>query len=296
MSKLFAGAMCVFCRERPNSDKGQGEHAWAQWFFKMFTKEDGPYHIEINGAPVLTRDGRVREYPSITQVRAPACKTCNDEMNRRFEQHPKPVIRKVMDTPNGAVELTPQEAGLFGLWWLKTMLVLSHEDTVDLAVGVSPARWDLKLVPDDLYSWMVTDEAPPGGLSVWVSRRSDTAVPVSSSPLTMYLPTVVADGRKAQFMVTQAGVKFLAVTLVYHPGWPIEHPLEATSEAVRIWPPSGNSLDLVSLRETTPSAVRWRPGDELRFADGAYGSVALPSLQTFPGPYTPGVISGRAPG
>lgn len=291
--KKFADTLCVFCRERPSSRLG--EHAWPLWLLEVFTQSDGPYHSEINGKAVLKRDGRRREYSSLPTVQTPCCELCNRELNRRFEQHPKTVIRKVMDTC-GMVVLSPEESNLFGLWWLKTMLLLSHENTVDSAVAVSPERWDLKLVPDDLYTWMVTGAAPPGGLSVWVSRRSDTTVPTTCDPPIMYLPTVIADGWKARFMMKRACLRFCEVTLVYHPGWPFEHPLEATHETVRVWPSSANGLDLKALGETNPWPTAWVPGPTLRFADHAYGSVPLPSLQNLNhGAHVPGVIAGCAP-
>ncbi|MCT2587560.1 hypothetical protein [Actinophytocola gossypii] len=295
MSKRkFADSVCVFCRERPSSRLG--EHAWPMWLLEMFAEHEGPYHSEINGKAVLKRDGHRRGYASIPTVQTPCCEPCNRELNRRFEQHPKPIIRKVIDTL-GMVVLTPEEAGLFGLWWLKTMLLLSHEETVDSAVGVSPERWDLRQVPDDLYSWMVTGESPPGGLSVWFARRSDTAVPAISDPPVMFLPIVIADGRETRFMMKRACLKFCEVTLVYHPGWPIEHPLEATSETVRIWPTSEEGLDLSALRGTNPWPTMWVPGPKLRFADGAYRSASLPSPQNLlHGALVPGVVFSRGPG
>ncbi|MFI7680077.1 hypothetical protein [Actinophytocola sp. NPDC049390] len=295
MPKMFANTICVFGCQRPSSPKG--EHVWPYWVLEMFTDSDGPCRVEINGQPVLKRDGRVRQYTSITKVRMPCCEECNRELNRRFEQHPRLVIQKMLDADGGVV-LGSEEAELFGLWWLKTMLLLSHPDTKETAVGVNPNRWDLAEVPDDLYSWMVTGEPPPSGLSVWFSRQSTAGCREESKPVEICLPTVIADGRRATFMARQAGLKFCAATLVYHPGWPIEYPPEASSgAAVRIWPPSETNLDLTSLRELDRWPVRWVPGPVLNFMDGAYGSVSLPPLQNLLRVETvPGVLFAAAPG
>jgi hypothetical protein len=43
-----------------------------------------------------------------------------------------------------------------------------------------------------------------------------------------------SDPRSLQFRAKRAGVLFLDVSLVYHPGWEIEHPLEAAGRALRL--------------------------------------------------------------
>lgn len=65
------------------------------------------------------------------------------------------------------------------------------------------------------------------------------------------LPTVAADGEEKVFRVHEQGVKvgtsFLQLTVVVHPGWEIDHPLEAAGRS--LWPRQhGDSVNFA----TTP--------------------------------------------
>jgi hypothetical protein len=93
------------------------------------------------------------------------------------------------------------------------------------------------------------------------------------------LPTVIADGRTIQFRAKRAGVLFLDVSLVYHPGWEIEHPLEAAGRALRLWPRSADAeADFASLPPVHSKVMGWLKGPTLYFLPGALRSANLPSL------------------
>ncbi len=128
-----------------------------------------------------------------------------------------------------------------GLWLLKTSLFSAHpERRQELrSDGTALSRWNLTTIPDDLYSWMVNDQSPPAGLSVWISRVRDLE-PDDPPSQRIFLPRVIADDRTTQFHVRQLGIRFLNVALAYHPGWPIEHPLEADGRVVRVWTYGGS--------------------------------------------------------
>jgi len=75
------------------------------------------------------------------------------------------------------------------------------------------------------------------------------------------------------------GVLFLDVSLVYHPGWEIEHPLELDGRALRLWPRAADAeADFASLPPVHPKVMGWLKGPTLHFLPGALGSANLPPL------------------
>ena len=93
------------------------------------------------------------------------------------------------------------------------------------------------------------------------------------------LPTVIADGRTMQFRARRAGVLFLDVSLVYHPGWEIQYPLEVAGRALRLWPRAADAeADFASLPPVHSKDMGWLKGPTLYFLPGALGSANLPSL------------------
>jgi hypothetical protein len=141
---------------------------------------------------------------------------------------------------------------------------------------VTPARWDS--VSDDLYGWMVAHEPPPTGLSIWVARRADQG-PEPAETRHIPLPTVIADRKTIQFRAKRAGVQFLDVSLVYHPGWEIEHPLELDGRALRLWPRAADAeADFASLPPVHPKVMGWLRGPTLHLLPGALVSANLPPL------------------
>jgi hypothetical protein len=164
------------------------------------------------------------------------------------------------------------------LWFLKTWLLLAHSAARESDPGVIPARWDSG--SDDLYSWMVTNQPSPTGLSIWVTRRAEEG-PEPAVTQHIPLPTVIADDRTIQFRAKRAGVLFLDVSLVYHPGWGIEHPLEAAGRALRLWPRAADAeADFASLPPVHSKDMGWLKGPTLYFLPGALGSINLPPLSS----------------
>lgn len=272
MPRQFANESCIFC-QRPSSRSG--EHVWPQWFLAMFPVEDGPYTWWIDGVPLANRDGRRRAHSAIGRVKVPACASCNAILARRFEAPAMQLVRRLFET-DADVVFSAGEARSVGRWLLKTWLLLAHPAARDSEPGIALPRW--KSVREDLWTWMVTGRRPPEGLSVWAIRRGDEASG-SGSTRHISLPTVVADGHEVEFVCKRAGVLFLDISLAYHPGWPIEHPLEGEGRALRLWPrrPS-ESADFGALPEVGPREIAWMQGPRLHFFPGTFPSLDLPPL------------------
>ena len=270
---------------------------WPTWFIDdQFPATEGPFTTEVAGVPQKTRDGVTpRSESSFERVKLPSCADCNAELNRRFEVSAKPIVRELMAS-NGQVSLVAGEVQTLGLWLLKTWLLLAHPLAIGSHPGAAPRRWRLEEVSHDLYGWMVNGGPPPDGLSLWVAHEERGG----STPQTrrIPLPTVEADGRVIAFQVFRCAVRFLDVTLAYHPGWEIDHPLEVEGRAARLWPLSARGVDFAALPPVSPRDTVWAAGPRLHFAPGTYGSVELPPLSAEWDPMfvaLPGVVFAAAP-
>jgi hypothetical protein len=90
---------------------------------------------------------------------------------------------------------------------------------------------------------------PPADLSLWVSNGTladDTTryrVPVPST-------VIGADGSRRDFHFMMLGTEDLCVTLLSHPGWPVEHPLVQVGHA---WELLHNPPDRGDLSGATPA-------------------------------------------
>ena len=292
----FTGELCALCNRRPST--GHGEHVWPSWFLKFFPEGVGPYIREVNGQPERTRDvsNKVRQHKSMERVTMPCCADDNDALERRFEQPSMALIRRIFEC-DGRLVLESSESGVLGLWLLKTWLLLVHPRAVSSWRGKTHASWDLSKVPDDLYSWMVNGDPPPSGLSVWIARESPVRVR-SVARRHIPLPTVNADGRTIKFQAVRCSVMWLDVSVVYHPGWEIDHPLELEGRAVRLRPTPSAEVNVGHLPEVGARDTGWIEGPTLTFEDGAYDTVELrplgPTLDLlFRG--VPGVVYAAAP-
>ncbi|MCA0146732.1 hypothetical protein [Blastococcus sp. LR1] len=250
----------------------------------------GPYGWFLNGEPLLRRDGAtpVREQ-ELTRVRLPACEECNSELNRRFEEPAKETLRGLFGTPTPPA-LTAAETTAVALWFLKTWLLLPHPRVYYANTIIDRIHRDMRWpepAPPDFYRWTVTGGSPPEGLSLWIYRaRSETEDLSWRNGRRLVLPTVRQDGRTMRFASHEVTLHGLTVTLAVHPGWPIDHPLEADGRAVRLWPRLvTDALDLSGFplvpRE---DSIAWSRGLRVDLAPGALGSGRLPPLSLDPMP------------
>ena len=295
MTKQFYGQVCALCHIRPSSTTG--EHVWPVWFLELFPESEGPYTRYVNGRADTKRDDvTVRTQTSAERVKLPCCSECNGILDQRFERFARPIVRRLIVT-DGHLTLNAKEAGTLGLWLLKTWLLLAHPAARSSVPELTPERWDLAMVPDDIYGWTVNDGPVPSGFSVWVAcedRESVEKLPSRRIPL----PTVVVDGRTVAFQVFRCGVRFLDVTLAYHPGWEIAHPLEVEGRAVRLWPRSGALINFDALPPVATRDTVWMEGPTLTFDPGAFGASPLRPLGPDWDPMSsppPGVLFAAAP-
>lgn len=279
--KLLRNSTCILCRERKSSRNG--EHVLRESFIEQFFPDKDQhgkpeqYSLEIGSRPELRRDGSKWTQENFPRVKVPCCDDygrqmgCNNKLNNRFEQPAKETIRRLFS--DGSANLKSNEKYLAGLWLLKTCLLFVHPEARQKARAWIPLpRWNLTTIPTDIYSWMVNGQPPPAGLSVWISKVCDDDRPSRQ----IALPTVIADGRLTQFQGNRCAFLFLGIDLVYHPGWAIEHPLEADGRAVRMWPHAeGSTVDIAGLPAVGRQAVQFPPGPEVTFISGTYEEANL---------------------
>jgi hypothetical protein len=209
----------------------------------------------------------------------PACVTCNESLERRFETPTKNALRKLFD-PGGSRTLTAPEADDVGLWFVKTCLLLVHPAARPSDPGFHPTPWDLGSVDDDLYTWMIGRVPPPAALSLWICRRADSTELPTTPAHEVPLPTIVADARRLASRSRGIGLADVNARLVYHPGCEIVHPHEADGRAVRLWPPQRQPVDFGALPAVNPNEISWASGPTLHFAPGTFDEAALPALSS----------------
>jgi len=290
----------VLCCTAPASRVG--EHAIPDWFRKD-QAVDGPYTTYDDGRPFPKRDGSPRRRQAYEAVTLPVCDAetgndCNGILARRFENPARPVIR---DLVYQSLPLSPSETAAFSLWALKTTLLLAHPQARFAASELQPQAWDLGAVSDDLYGWMITGQAPPDSLSLWLTRPGRQAVRTASESL-IPLPIVVINGKTTRFRSFEFDHRFdragmLRLTLVHHPGWPIENPLEEGGRAFRLWPlPPGARLDIASIPRIRWAELGWLGGFRLVFREDVE-LTKLPPLSPATAFMTlPGVMAVEFPG
>lgn len=120
-----------------------------------------------------------------------------------------------------------------GLWLVKTWLLVAHPKARTSDPSVTKRRWDLAALPD-LYSWTINDLPPPSGLSVWLMKRHEGET-AREAKHRLPLPVLHYDHQTIAFQSTRLGLRSPDISLVYHPGWEIEHPFESEGKAARLW-------------------------------------------------------------
>ena len=97
---------------------------------------------------------------------------------------------------------------------------------------------------------------PPDGFTVYVSRRDPLShVPWTGPVHRIELPSYVMDGyRKVRFMKREVGIFGVDAAILWHRGWPIEHPLVAEGRAAMLWP-NPEAIDFTHLGEVREGEV-----------------------------------------
>jgi hypothetical protein len=231
------------------------EHVWPQWYLGDLDELGPPStNWSVNGLPVLNRHGVPVGSPRRQRVVIPACGACNTELDRRFEKPAKDAIRRQVNARWRGSEKR-EDWRAIGLWWVKILLLLGnplarheHPRIDQIAVRFDSGQ------PD--YAWMINGGSPPKGLSLWVfngtlmDETQQYRVPVPRA-------VISADGSRTDFHFMMLGTEGLCVTLLSHPGWPVEHPLVQKGHAWELLhsPPEGG--DLSSLPMLGCKTVAW---------------------------------------
>lgn len=175
-------------------------------------------------------------------------------------------------------------------------MLLTHPRTDLSAVNFAGAAWPE--APESLYDWLINDEEPPRGLSLWAFLLDHVACVDPPEVPCVDLPTVHADGSRVRFRSLDVGLGQVTVTLVFHPGWEIAHPGEANGSVVRLWPMPENSR-VHSLPRNSYRPLVFRTGMDLIFAPGTYGRGDLPPLGPDFSPFSTAfaqcIVGGAAP-
>jgi hypothetical protein len=249
---------CALCASALSTPVG--EHVLSRSLVRaLFPLRRGPY--------TTTSSEGVRYRQQFDSVKLPCCSTCNNELARRFENPGAEPARRLLSVERPA--LTPDESRHAVLWLLKTWLLLAHPRSEFQLATPRPRPWFS--APAGVFSWLVTGQSPPAGLSIWAFLHDQERLTDQQERSTpwMALPTVVADGVTTRFQVLDLTLALVNVTLVFHPGWPIAHVPASVGEVIQLWPLAADTgLERLPVLSYRP--LRWWVGPELRFRPGAF--------------------------
>lgn len=247
---------CPFCGTRADSR----EDVLPKWLLSRWGQPD--FTVEINGTPLLNRDGKPVTSNHMPRVILRICKTCNGVLNDRFEKDAKPHVRAALDDLQ---TLDAEATAAFARWMTKTMLLARHPETEYTAFAAR--RGDAKNrcdpwtafptaaltallhgeILDDLSLWVAVVDVKanpvqvPAFEKIFLNKtfRDDGAGGTGNAALQGFS---LADGRMAVFQ------------LVSHPLQDFEHPFEGTCLVTRLWPDPPTKLDLATHPVLDPDA------------------------------------------
>ncbi|WP_404387840.1 hypothetical protein [Humibacillus xanthopallidus] len=253
MPNRFPGQPCVLC---PNPSVGVGEHVWSQWLVQEFG-DQGPFTSSKGGVPYTKRDGvTVVRLPALPSVHVPMCKSCNELLNRTIEQPVKDIGRRLIpwSEDHAWPLVTAEESAALARWYLKIGLLSAHPKAVHDNPHVDRDE-DLprfaSMEPEWL-DWMRDGSPPPDGFSIFVTRRAVAEeTPWEGETARIFLPHVRVGSHDLRYASRSFGIRGLNISIVWHPSWPILHPLVEAGRACQIWPSPVN-VDFGALPELNP--------------------------------------------
>lgn len=248
---------CVFCGSQAT---GQGEHVFPTWYLEPWD-DQGPFTQEVNGEPILRRDGSIQRRQEATRVMLSVCGSCNAWLNQTFEILAKPHVRAVLDRLQG---LDAAATMAFARWWVKTLLLSRHPASCSSFPGKRPARWDFPV--DSLPRMRRTNELP-ADLSLWMAILDKGAEAGRlTRRLRIDLPrTIREDGSGGRCQSALWGTPLpngtrLVFQLVFHPLCSFEHPFEAVGLTTKLWPGPPSTLDVTAHPVLNPDGYKQLAG------------------------------------
>lgn len=264
MNQSIRNAACVLCYSGRSGRSG--EHVLPTWLLDdLWPSTKSPYTTVRDGRAVTKRDGEVRTQTSSIRFKLPTCSACNGALNDRFE----PAKAHLLGLFNDSIPVEATDGEAVGLWFVKTWLLLTHPAIVSSDPGWPILPWEP--IDRSLYEWTINGTAPPDDISGWLLNVDRSTV--AQSPRHISLPSVQADGQTYRCRVMQFGLGPWEVHLVHHPGWSINHPLEAEGRAFRIWPPGEARLDPMDIPSVPEGEVRWLVGPTLFYSPNTFWNM-----------------------
>lgn len=244
---------------------------WPSWLIKEFHGE-GPFTIEKSGNPYPKRDGTPVTAEALQSVHVPMCQECNSRLSRSIEIPAKTVIRQIIPTSDTLIwpKITATEAEALARWFLKVGLLLTHPEAVHDSPQVQKDRAFRRQAQDEpaWLEWMRMETPPPKSFSVFLTRQRVSSLPSwDAETLLLELPSVSVGTNDLHYRTWSAGIRGIAVTVVWHPHWPILHPLIEEGRAAKLWP-DPSPVDFALLPEVHPDEFGFLlTGTSVHFTD-----------------------------
>lgn len=270
---------CVFCG---NPSSRVGEHVWPAWFIGEFAGH-GLFTASRGGNVYLKRrkEGEPEPGPqtsiALPGVHVPACVACNGAMNAHLEEPAREIVRSLLAHGDSSDDLlvSTDESTALARWLVKVGILAAHPARrFDLpAMNADPNVSKFVNARSEWLSWMTTGAPLPAGFSVYISRRKidgSEPVPAPEGQQRIPLPNVIVDGDRLDYMQRAFGFYGVNVTIVWHPGWPIDQPQVSNGRAVQLWP-KPSPFNFGSLPQVSPK--------ELQFIDITISDTAMTATE-----------------
>lgn len=226
----------------------------------MLRKWGGPFPTHRNGEPHLNRSGEPWEADSPLTYKAPCCELHNDVLNRRFERHKPEVV--------AFLERRDHDPRAVGEWWLKTLLLFVHPETVETMSTAPMIVYPHMSETQDLYGWMVDGSLAPSDLRLFcaLAPHPDEPEPERDVMQSVWLRSWTHGSQTRTPSLRHFGLANVQFQLIYAPGYDFGHP---ASSAHELWPPN------TSRRFTNDGTLNAAEQSQWRNAFYASGHVTL---------------------
>lgn len=264
--------MCEICGLRPAY--GKGEHVFPAWYLKDSDAAGQPkFGWSLNGEVLRNRDGDPLQFQQRQRLLLPACRECNAKLDTRVEKAAKAPVRALL-VHGWTGELEAENWAAIGIWFAKILLFATHKSAQYQHPEINKNRIPGDWSTED-FAWLINGDPPPADLSLWVFRAKQVkGVPEAKALFPRSVKT--SAGELTVFKMSTITLDGISVTLAYHPGWKVDHPLVESGDAWELLH-SASAGDLSDLPLLPMNAIQWsRPWLEL--ADGVSLDSSLPHL------------------
>ena len=255
----MTGFVCPLCECEGEVSR---EHVLPEGLDDIFVV-GGPFTTEVNGEPLLRRDGAVRR-TNVTRYLLDVCEDRNGWLDKHFEKPGQGAVRAVFTGET----IEAEEVDAFARWVIKTVLLLLHPNTRRLSDGYEAVIRARPPWAADFARRLRDTGDIPEEISVWTHTSSETAPVRDIPPLDINLQRGTAlgvsfgeretgNGHLLELGIPTSNGRRLGFHIVFHDVRGLANPWEALGYSVQLWPTPPQVLDPNSMTDLDPNSVSY---------------------------------------